>query len=130
MAVWIWIGVSVELGDGDGLDDREALCRAVFEILRRLLAVEPVKQLPGGVAEVEERLAIGADEVAAIVAELQRESSAEVWETAVPATIAAHSKTVIGAIGRWRSRSARRWSFMVARVEKVSEMAVRSNIRS
>ena len=67
---------AVDLGEGDGLNDREALLRAALEIVRRLLAIEPVEQLPRGVAEPEKRPVVRGDEKAAIVANLEHRQGA------------------------------------------------------
>ena len=51
------------------LDDREALGGAVFQILVHFLAIEPLKEQPARVAEVEERLAVLIDEVSPVRAD-------------------------------------------------------------
>src|SRR5262249_3204912 len=53
------------------LNDGKSLGGPVLQILVHLLAVQPLKQQPGGVAQVEERLAVLIHEVAAIRADLQ-----------------------------------------------------------
>ncbi len=57
---------AVELGQGDGLDDGEALAAPVFEIAFGFLAGEPVEEFPGGVAQVEEGRPVRVDEEAAV----------------------------------------------------------------
>ena len=59
---------AVELGQYHGLYHREALVGPVFQVPIRLLAVEPVKKLPGGIAQPEKGLAVGGLEVPLVVA--------------------------------------------------------------
>ena len=61
---------TVELGQRHGLDHREPLGRPIGEVEVGLLAVEAVEQLPGGIAQVEERGIVGPGEVAAVRANL------------------------------------------------------------
>ena len=70
-AVGVRVGDAVELGEGDGLDGGEALGGASVEILERLLAIETVEELPGGVGEVEEGFAVGGAEEAVVVADFE-----------------------------------------------------------
>ena len=72
MAVGIRVGVALEFRDGDGLEHVELTRRAIVEELDRLLTVQPVKELPGRVAEVEERLAVGSDEEAFVLGNFER----------------------------------------------------------
>jgi hypothetical protein len=65
------IAVAVEFGDGDRLHNVEAVPGAVVEELFRLLAVQAVKEFPGGVAEPEERLAILGDEETVVVRDFE-----------------------------------------------------------
>jgi hypothetical protein len=62
---------AVELGEGDGLDDGEALGAAVFEVGFGFLEGEAVEKFPGGVAEVEEGGAVGVDEEAVVVGDAE-----------------------------------------------------------
>ena len=70
-AVAVRLGQTVELGQRDRLDDREALGRAVAQVQRGLVAIQPVEQLPGGVAQVEEWPAVVVDDEAAVRAHSQ-----------------------------------------------------------
>src|SRR5512139_1293893 len=58
-----------ELRQDDSLNHREALLCAIRQVLRRLFPIQTMKQFPGGVAQVEERLAILVLEVAPVVAD-------------------------------------------------------------
>ncbi len=49
---------AIEFGEGDCLDDGEAFVGAVLEVERGFFTVEAVEEFPGGIAEVEEGLAI------------------------------------------------------------------------
>ena len=71
MAVRIGIVQAVELGEDDGLDDGEAPFARGCQIASRFLAGQTVEQLPGGVAQLEERLARGGDEEALVLRDLQ-----------------------------------------------------------
>jgi len=62
---------AVKLGEDDRLDDGEALVGAILEVPLGLLAVETVEELPRGVGEVEERLAICGHEEMSVVRNLQ-----------------------------------------------------------
>ena len=72
VAVWIRIGMAFELGQRDRLDDRESFGCAVFQIASRILAIEPVKEFPSGVAQIIEGLAVGAYQESLVVADLER----------------------------------------------------------
>src|SRR5207249_4054687 len=56
------------------LKDREAFVGPVLQVLLDFLAVKPLKDQPGRIAEVEERFAGLIDEVATIGADLQLHS--------------------------------------------------------
>ena len=60
-----------EAADDVGLDDRESLGDAVLQVLINLVVIEPLKEQPAGVGEVEERLAVLIDEVAPVRADLE-----------------------------------------------------------
>jgi hypothetical protein len=60
-----------EAPDDVGLDDGEALAGAVLQVLLDLLAVQPLAEQPARVAQVEERLAVLVDEMAAVGANLR-----------------------------------------------------------
>src|SRR5262249_18738906 len=62
---------SAELRQNHGLNHCEAFLRAVGQILRGLLAIQTMEQLPGRVAEVEEWLAVFVLQVVAILGDLQ-----------------------------------------------------------
>jgi hypothetical protein len=62
---------SVQFGQRNGLNDREALGRAIFQIAVCLLAVEPVKQLPRGVPQPEEGFTGFRHQETSILADLQ-----------------------------------------------------------
>ncbi len=53
------------------LDDGEPLAGPVLQVLLDFLAVESLKEQPGGVAEVEEGFAVLIDEIATVAAGLQ-----------------------------------------------------------
>jgi len=71
VSVRIGIVQAVELGEDYGLDDGEAPFRAIAQIALRVLAGQTVEQLPGCVAQPEERLARGGDEEALVLRDLQ-----------------------------------------------------------
>src|SRR5262249_40627527 len=53
------------------LDNGEPLTGPVFQVLLDFLAIEPLKQQPGGIAQVEEGLAVLIDKVTPIRADLE-----------------------------------------------------------
>ena len=61
----------VELGERHRLNHGEALARPVLEVAVRLLAVQPVEELPRRVAEVEERPPVLVDEEPPVLAHLE-----------------------------------------------------------
>src|SRR5207244_1795186 len=63
-----------EPADDIGLDDSEPFAGAVLEIVVGFLRIESLKQEPGGVAEIEKRLAGLIDEGSAIGTDLQLEA--------------------------------------------------------
>ena len=71
IAVGVGIGETLELGERDGLDAVVALPGAEIEILDGLLAVEPVEELPRGVAEPEAGFSVSCDEEAFVFAHLE-----------------------------------------------------------
>ena len=64
-----------EASDDVGLDDREALGDAVFQVLIDLVVIEPLEEQPAGVGEVEERRAILVHEVTPVGADLDGSST-------------------------------------------------------
>ena len=71
MPVGVRVGVSVQLRQCHCLDHRISFVRPVFQIPVHLFTVQTVKQLPGGVAQPEERLAILANQETLVVGNLQ-----------------------------------------------------------
>ena len=71
MTIRIGFGNSVHLGQRDRLNHVEPFGRAIPQVPIGLLAVQPVKQFPGGVAHVKERLAIGGGQMAVVFANHQ-----------------------------------------------------------
>ncbi len=63
--------MTVELGNRNGLDDREALAGALVQIPIGVFAVEPMKQLPGGITQVEEGRAVFLHQEALVLADLE-----------------------------------------------------------
>ncbi len=62
MAVGIRNRVAIEFGDRNRLNDGEPFRRAVLEIKLGILAVQSMKQFPGGIAQIKEWPAIVVDE--------------------------------------------------------------------
>ncbi len=69
IAVGVGIAEALRLGDHDRLDHRESLGGPIFEVRARIVAVQPVEQIPGGIPKVEERGSVGMREEAAIGAD-------------------------------------------------------------
>jgi hypothetical protein len=72
VSIGIRVAVPVDFGQGDRLDHRVTLGRPIFQIPVGLLAIEAMEQLPGGVAQPEERRAVGMDEKPLVLGDLQR----------------------------------------------------------
>ena len=71
MSVRVRVGKPVEFGQRHRLNHGEALPRPVLEIAGRLLAVQPVEELPRRIAEIEERSAVLVHEEAPVLAHPQ-----------------------------------------------------------
>jgi hypothetical protein len=71
MAVRVRIAVTIELGDGDGLNDGVSLLSAQVEIRVRFFAIQSMKQFPGGIPEPEEWFSVHRLQVALISADFQ-----------------------------------------------------------
>ena len=70
IAIRVRYGQAAELCQYDGLNDCEAFLRAIAQVQRRFLAVQPVKQLPGRVAQIEKRRAVSMLQKAAVGGDL------------------------------------------------------------
>ena len=85
MAVGVRIVEAVEFGERYGLDHAVTAGRAILEVAGRLVAVEPVEDLPGGVAEPEEGLPLGCHEKPLVGGNLEPRrvggTQAGQWET-------------------------------------------------
>src|SRR4029450_11903482 len=68
-------------GEGDCLNHRKALARAILEVTSRLLAIQPVKELPGRVAQIKERPAVVILQVAFGRPHLQPRSCLSEWRS-------------------------------------------------
>ncbi len=64
--------MTVQFRDRHRLDDRKALMRPVLQVHRRVFAIQSVKQLPGGVAQIEKWPAIFTHQKPMIIAHFQR----------------------------------------------------------
>jgi hypothetical protein len=82
MAVGVGDRQAVQFGENDGLNDGEALGGAIAQIALRLLAVEAMKKLPGGISQVEERPTVLLHEKAFVRTDFQARQSAGVGWTA------------------------------------------------
>ena len=67
MAVRIGVSEPIDFGERHPLDDVESAGGAVVEVAGRLLAIEPVEDLPGGIAQPEEGRPIGRHEKPLVV---------------------------------------------------------------
>jgi hypothetical protein len=57
--------------DDVGLDHRESFGHAVFQVLIKLVAIEPLKEQPAGICKVQERLAVLVYKVTPVWADLE-----------------------------------------------------------
>jgi hypothetical protein len=64
---------AVEFRERDGFDDGEAFARAVGQIGISLLAIQPVKEFPRGIAKIEKRTPGRLHQVAVILADFERQ---------------------------------------------------------
>jgi hypothetical protein len=72
VAVMVRVVNAVEFGQGDRLNGGVALLGAEIEVFDGLFTIQSVEQLPGGIGQIEEGLAVGGDEKALVVADLER----------------------------------------------------------
>src|SRR5579875_635939 len=71
MAVGVRYGMAVDFGQGDGLNDGESLRGAFPQVAIRILPIEPMEKLPGGIAEPEKWLSLLGHEESSILAHLE-----------------------------------------------------------
>ena len=79
IAIGIRNGQPAELRQDDRLNHREALLRAIRQVLRGLFPIQTMKQFPGRVAQVEERLAILVLEVAPVLGDFDPGGDRPEW---------------------------------------------------
>ena len=72
LPISVRLGQPVELGQRHDLRDGKALLRAQAKVRGGVLPVQAVKQFPGGIGEIKERLSVGTNEETVVIADPQR----------------------------------------------------------